>query len=154
MAVMNNPARDIEVEETSDGIWMAAAAGRARLSRVGAAVVRIDVDGHAYTEFAELMAGPLNELLESHEHVFLGIDAEGMSSYDARFRYLWTEWIKRNQHSLDGVLMLFRSRIVQSAAVIINAVAGGRLIDACDVRDDFETRLAEAVEHDPGREVG
>lgn len=135
----------IEVGETADGLWVAGAAGRGRISRVSATVVRIDVEGHAYTEFAEAMTPLMDKLVAGGSRLYLGIDAEGMASYDARFRYLWTEWIKRNESAIDGLLILFRSRVVQSVAVIINAVTGGELVEACDDRDEFELRLARAV---------
>jgi hypothetical protein len=135
----------VEVGETADGLWVAGAAGRGRISLISTAVVRIDVEGHAYTEFAEAMTPMMDQLVTSGARLYLGIDAEGMASYDARFRYLWTEWIKRNESSIDGLLILFRSRVVQSVAVIINAVTGGELVEACDSRDEFEDRLARAV---------
>jgi hypothetical protein len=142
---MADGARDIEVERTADGLWIAGAAGRGRLSQISGAVVRIDVEGHAYTEFAEAMQPSMDLLVRTRGRLYLGIDAEGMTSYDGRFRYLWTEWIKANEQAIDGLLILFRNRIVQSAAVIINAVTGGDLVEACDNRDEFEDRLAAAV---------
>ena len=87
----------------------------------------------------------MDELVVDDGRVYLGIDAEAMASYDARFRYLWTEWIKRNEAHIDGILILFRSRVVQSVAVIINAVTGTELVEAWDDREAFEDRLAEAV---------
>ena len=135
----------VEVGETSDGLWVAGGAGRGRISQISATVIRIDVEGHAYTEFAEAMMPMMDKLVGDGARLYLGIDAEGMASYDARFRYLWTEWIKRNEPSIDGLLILFRSRVVQSVAVIINAVTGGELVEACDNRDEFEQRLAMAV---------
>ncbi|MFO7565860.1 MAG: hypothetical protein R6X02_24675 [Enhygromyxa sp.] len=142
---MADQARDIEVETTSDGLWIAGTAGRGRLAQISATVVRIDVEGHAYSEFAEAMQPSMDELVRSCGRLYLGIDAEGMTSYDGRFRYLWTEWLKANEQAVDGMLILFRSRIVQSAAVIINAVTGAELVEACDDRDEFEDRLAGAV---------
>jgi hypothetical protein len=142
---MADGSRDIEFERTEDGLWIAGAAGRARLSQISNTVVRIDVDGHAYTEFAEAMLPSMNELVGLRGRLYLGIDAEGMNSYDSRFRYLWTEWIKANETAIDGLLILFRSRMVQSVAVIINAVTGEELVEACDDRDEFEDRLAAAV---------
>jgi hypothetical protein len=135
----------IEVGETEDGLWVAGAAGRGRIAQISNTVVRIDVDGHAYAEFAEHMTPLMDELVGRRGRLYLGIDAEAMASYDARFRYLWTEWIKRNQGAIDGLLILFRSRVVQSVAVIINAVTGEELVEACDNRDEFEDRLAAAV---------
>lgn len=151
--VMTTSEPTVEVGETTDGLWVAGAAGRGRISlitglisgQISVAVVRIDVEGHAYTEFAEAMTPMMDKLLADGGRLYLGIDAEGMASYDARFRYLWTEWIKRNESSIDGLLILFRSRVVQSVAVIINAVTGGELVEACDNRDEFEDRLARAV---------
>lgn len=136
---------NIEVGETSDGLWVAGAAGRGRIAQISSTVVRIDVEGHAYAEFAELMTPLMDQLVADRGRLYLGIDAEGMASYDARFRYLWTEWIKRNESALDGLVILFRSRVVQSVVVIINAVTGGELVEACDDSDAFEDRLAEAV---------
>lgn len=142
---MGHGARDIEVERTEDGLWIAGSAGRARLAQISNTVIRIDVEGHAYAEFAAAMQPSMDELVRLRGRLYLGIDAEGMSSYDSRFRYLWTEWIKANEGAIDGLLILFRSRIVQSVAVIINAVTGGELVQACDDRDEFEDRLAAAV---------
>jgi len=142
---MPNPPLTIEVGETPDGLWVAGSAGRGRISQVCATVVRIDVEGHAYDEFAEAMTPLMDRLVDRGGHLYLGIDAEGMRSYDARFRYLWTEWIKANEDAIDGLLILFRSRVVQSVAVIINAVTGGELVEACDDRENFEDRLADAV---------
>lgn len=142
---MANAARDIEVGTTEDGLWVAGAAGRGRLAQISNTVIRIDVEGHAYAEFASTMQPSMDRLVAEYGRIYLGIDGEGMSSYDSRFRYLWTEWIKANNHALDGVLILFRSRIVQSAAVIMNAVTGGDTVEACDDRDEFEDRLAAAV---------
>lgn len=137
--------RNIEVEMTEDGLWVAGTSGRARLSQIGATVVRMDVEGHAYHEFAEVMRATMDSLAQTQGRLYLGIDAEGMNSYDSRFRYLWTEWIKANRHAIDGLLILFRSRAVEGVAVIINAVTGGDVIEACDDRDEFEDRLAAAV---------
>lgn len=148
---MSNSEPTVEVGETTDGLWVAGAAGRGRISLISSgssisvAVVRIDVEGHAYTEFAEAMTPMMDKLVADGGRLYLGIDAEGMASYDARFRYLWTEWIKRNESAIDGLLILFRSRVVQSVAVIINAVTGGELVEACDNRDEFEDRLAQAI---------
>ena len=142
---MADEAREIEVEKTEYGLWVAGAAGRGRLSQISNTVVRIDVEGHAYSEFAEAMQPFMDELVRMRGRLYLGIDAEGMNSYDSRFRYLWTEWIKANEQAIDGLLILFRSRIVLSAAVIINAVTGGELVEACDDREEFEDRLAAAV---------
>lgn len=142
---MSDQVRDIEFERTEDGLWIAGAAGRGRLAQISNTVIRIDVEGHAYSEFAEVMQPSMDQLVRTRGRLYLGIDAEGMSSYDSRFRYLWTEWIKANQHAIDGLLILFRSRIVLSAAVIINAVTGVELVEACDDREEFEDRLAAAV---------
>ncbi len=142
---MAETTRDIEVGETEDGLWIAGGAGRARLAQISNTVVRLDVEGHAYAEFAEAIRPLMDELARTHGRLYLGIDAEGMTSYDSRFRYLWTEWIKAHEQAIDGLLILFRSRIVQSAAVIINAVTGGEFVEACDDRDEFEDRLAAAV---------
>lgn len=142
---MSHTDPHIEVGETDDGLWVAGAAGRGRIAQISNTVVRIDVEGHAYAEFAEHMTPLMDELVAKHGRLYLGIDAEGMGSYDARFRYLWTEWIKANGDAIDGLLILFRSRVVQSVAVIINAVTGGEFVEACDKRDEFEDRLAEAV---------
>jgi hypothetical protein len=144
MRSMTDSEPTVEVGETADGLWVAGSAGRGRISRISTTVVRIDVEGHAYTEFAEAMMPMMDKLVVGGGRLYLGIDAEGMASYDARFRYLWTEWIKRNEPSIDGLLILFRSRVVQSVAVIINAVTGGELVEACDNRDEFEARLAQA----------
>ncbi|PRQ07686.1 hypothetical protein [Enhygromyxa salina] len=136
---------NIEVGETADGLWVAGAAGRGRIAQLSDTVVRIDVEGHAYGEFAEAMTPLMDQLVNGHKRLYLAIDAEGMASYDARFRYVWTEWIKRYEGALDGLVILFRSRVVQSVVVIINAVTGGDLVEACDDRDAFEARLAAAV---------
>ncbi|EDM76041.1 hypothetical protein PPSIR1_06723 [Plesiocystis pacifica SIR-1] len=135
----------IEIKPTADGVWLSAAAGRARVSKVGMTVIRVDVEGHAYAEFAEVMLAPLDRLIANEGRVFLGIDGEGMASYDARFRYLWTEWIKRNRSHLDGVLLLFGSRAIESAAVVINAVTGTKEVQTCDSRELFETRLDDEI---------
>jgi hypothetical protein len=137
--------RNIEVEMTDNGLWVAGSSGRARLAQIGDTVVRIDLEGHAYHEFAEAMRATMDSLARSQGRLYLGIDAEGMNSYDGRFRYLWTEWIKANRESIDGLLILFRNRAVEGVAVIINAVTGGDVIEACDDRDEFEDRLAAAV---------
>ena len=136
---------DIEHGQTEDGLWVAGSAGRGRIARICASVVRIDVEGHAYGAFAEAMTPIVNELVVSGRRLYLGIDAEGMRSYDPRFRYLWTEWIKAHQPAIDGLLLLFSSKVVESVVVIINAVTGEELVEACDNRDAFEDRLAEAV---------
>lgn len=135
----------IEVGETGDGLWVAGAAGRGRIAQLSTTVIRIDVEGHAYVEFAEAMTPLMDQLVTDQGRLYLAIDAEGMASYDARFRYLWTEWIKRNETALDDLVILFRSRVVQSVVVIINAVTGGELVEACDDREAFEDRLAAAV---------
>ena len=142
---MTSPDPHIEVGETKDGLWVAGAAGRGRVTLVGSSVVRIDVEGHAYTEFAEVMLSLMDDLARERPRLYLGIDAEGMASYDARFRYLWTEWIKANRDVIDGISILFRSRVVQSVAVIINAVTGADLVEASDDREAFEDRLAQAL---------
>jgi hypothetical protein len=142
---MPERTREIEVEPTRDGLWMAGAIGRVRLAKIADAVVRVDIEGHAYPEFAAAMQPILDGIVREHGHVYLGVDAEGMSSYDARFRYLFTEWLKANDGAIDGMLVLFRSRVVESAAVIINAVTGGELVTACDDREWFEDRLAGAA---------
>ena len=56
------------------------------------------------------------------------------------------EWIKANEALIDGLLILFRSRVVQSVVVIINAVTGEELVEACSERESFEQRLANAGE--------
>ncbi len=137
---------DVEMGETADGLWVAASSGRGRLTRIGASVVRIDIDGHAYADFARIMTSAMDELALRQGALYIGIDAEGMESYDARFRYLWTEWIKANETRIDGLLILFRSRVVQSVVVIINAVTGEDLVEACGDREQFEQRLATAAE--------
>ena len=142
---MPERSRDIEIEPTPDGLWMAGPVGRVRLAQLTETVVRVDIEGHAYAEFAAAMQPTLDGIVERHGRVYLGVDAEGMRSYDPRFRYLWTEWLKANDGRLDGMLILFRDRTVESAAVIMNAVAGGEVVTACDDREWFEDRLVGAV---------
>ncbi|NVB42903.1 hypothetical protein G6O69_34095 [Pseudenhygromyxa sp. WMMC2535] len=145
---MPHHGRDIEVMPTADGLWVAGRAGRARLSKIGPGVARVDVDGHAYAEFAEHLIATIDEQLGSCGHIFLGLDAEAMRSYDARFRYLWTEWIKRNRDSIIGIHMLFGSSLAESAAVVINAVTGEDKVETCNNREQFEDRLAAEVERE------
>lgn len=137
---------DIELGETPDGLWVAASSGRGRISQLSNTVVRIDVEGHAYGAFAEAMTPLMTSLVAKHGRLYIGIDAEGMGSYEPRFRYLWTEWIKAHESAVDGLLILFRSRVVQSVVVIINAVTGDDIVEACDDRESFEARLAAALE--------
>ena len=133
---------------------IAARAGRARVTRICNTVVRVDIDGHAYAEFAEAMFEPVDALLADTGRVFLGLDAEAMSSYDSRFRYLWTEWIKRHRDAISGVHMLFRSRVAESAAIVINAVTGEEKVETCSDRDAFEERLAAEVLSCRSRDAG
>ncbi len=142
---MTGRSREIETNPTPDGVWLAGPAGRARVARISNTVVRIDIDGHAYGEFAEPMQQSLDGLLGYHGRIFVAVDAEAMASYDGRFRYLWTEWIKKNQAAIDGLIMLVRNESSRVAAVVINAVAGGDVINSCTDRDQFEDRLYDAV---------
>ena len=86
--------REVEITRTQDGVWVASATGRARVSRICATVLRVDLDGHCSWEFAGPIQDTMNELLRAQGRIFIGVDAEAMASYDSRFRYLWTEWIK------------------------------------------------------------
>jgi hypothetical protein len=126
-------------------VWLAGPSGRARLARISNTVVRIDIDGHAYGEFAEPMQERLDWLLSHHGRVFVALDAEAMASYDGRFRYQLTEWIKRNHSAIDGMIMLVRHESAKVAAVVINAVNDADVIDSCTDRDEFEDLLYEAV---------
>lgn len=136
---------DIEVGETSDGLWIATDTGRGRLSQLAPTVVRIDVEGHGHAAFARTMIERMDQIIEQGGRLYVGIDAEGMHSYDPGFRYRWTEWIKAHAGQLDGVLILFRSHVVQSVAVIINAVIEDERMESCDEREAFEDRLASAA---------
>lgn len=151
---MSAASRKIETIDTPDGVLVAGAIGRARVAQLSATVVRIDIEGHAYTEFATLLQRPLDALLRARRRLFVGVDAEGMHSYESRFRYLWTEWLKANGDTLDDMLVLFRSRIIESAVVVINAVMGRTQVTACRDRERFETALADAVVRSRSVELG
>lgn len=137
--------REVEITRTQDGVWVASATGRARVSRICSTVLRVDLDGHCSWEFAGPIQDTMNELLRGQGRIFIGVDAEAMASYDSRFRYLWTEWIKNNHDSIDGLLVLFRSQMIRVAVVVINAVAGVNAVQPFVDRDEFEDRLYEAV---------
>lgn len=91
------------------------------------------------------MQQALDDLLSTRGRLFIGVDAEAMASYDSRFRYLWTEWIKNNQQSIDGLLVLFRGQMIRVAVVVINAVTGSNVVQPSGDRDEFEDQLYEAV---------
>jgi hypothetical protein len=136
--------RNLDITQTGDGLWLVAGPSRARLARLGTSVVRIDFEGHGHERFAPTLTKYLTKVLEETPRLYLGVDAEAMCSYDGRFRYLWTEWFKQHLDALEGVLVLFRSPVILSGTIIVNAVAGRRVIEACAERDRFEERL-EAV---------
>lgn len=145
--------RNVEITKTQDGVWVASSTGRARVSRISNTVVRVDLDGHCSSEFAGPIQEAMNELLLTRGRLFIGVDAEAMASYDSRFRYLWTEWIKNNQGSLDGLLVLFRSQMIRVAVVVINAVAGVNIVQPTVDRDEFEDQLYDAVLRCRSRDV-
>jgi hypothetical protein len=142
---MAERSRDVEITRTQDGVWVASSTGRARVARISNTVVRVDLDGHCSSEFAGPIQQMLNDLLLTRGRLFIGVDAEAMASYDSRFRYLWTEWIKHNQQSIDGLLVLFRSQMIRVAVVVINAVTGSNVVQPSVDRDEFEDQLYDAV---------
>lgn len=142
---MAERSRNVEITPTQDGVWVASSTGRARVSRISNTVVRVDLDGHCSSEFAVPMQQALDDLLSTRGRLFIGVDAEAMASYDSRFRYLWTEWIKNNQQSIDGLLVLFRGQMIRVAVVVINAVTGSNVVQPSGDRDEFEDQLYEAV---------
>lgn len=141
--------RNIEVEPTHDGAWFAGPAGRGRVTRLSQTTLRVDFEGHAYTEFFRVVHPIADQIIRNHGRVFFGIDAEGLRSYETKFRYAWTEWIKANLGAVDHVLVLYRSRVVQSGVVIVNAVTGTDLVELVRERDEFEDRLASAAARTP-----
>lgn len=142
---MAERSRDVEITRTPDGVWVASSTGRARVARISNTVVRVDLDGHCSSQFATPIQQALDDLLSTRGRLFIGVDAEAMASYDSRFRYLWTEWIKNNEKSIDGLLVLFRSQMIRVAVVVINAVTGSNVVQPSGDRDDFEDQLYDAV---------
>jgi hypothetical protein len=138
-------SRTVEITPTRDGVWIASRTGRARVARISNTVARIDLDGHCSSEFVVPIQQALDELLHTHGRLYVGIDADAMASYDVRFRYLWTEWVKAHQKSLDGLLVLSRSQMVRVATIVINAVVGSEIMQRSVDRDEFEDRLHDAV---------
>ena len=146
-------SRDVEITQTQDGVWVASSTGRARVARISNTVVRVDLDGHCSSEFAAPIQAALDELLHTRGRLYIGVDAEMMASYDSRFRYLWTEWIKNNQESIDGLLVLFRSQMIRVAVVVFNAVTGSNVVQPSLDRDEFEDQLYDAVLRCRSRDV-
>ncbi len=136
---------DIEITRTATGLMLAGELGWARLDVIGPGVVRIDLEGHGYTDFVPVLHEPLDASIRDHGQVFIGVDAEGMRSFERRFRYLWTEWIKCERDHIETLLVLTHNRAVEGAAVIINAVTNTTSVETCRQRDDFEARLDAAV---------
>ena len=133
--------------ETSDGFVMASQRGLVRVSVLGPQVVRLDLERHAHADFAEPTQEVLDRVAASgNGPLFMAVDAEGMTSYDSRFRYLWTEWLKRNINNIECVSGLFRNGLIEAGVIVINAVTGLNLIQRCRTRDDFEDRLDEAYQ--------
>ncbi len=148
---MAERSQDVEITKTQDGVWVASSTGRARVARISNTVVRVDLDGHCSAEFAAPIQAALDELIATRGRLYIGVDAEAMASYDSRFRYLWTEWIKTNEKVIDGLLVLFRSQMIRVAVVVNNAVAGAGVVQSSRDRDEFEDQLYDAVLRCRGR---
>jgi hypothetical protein len=117
--------------------------GRAEadFSTPGVAVIRYV--GLAMGEFTGPLQARLDAWLKEGRRVTLFVDAVALEAYETPFRKLWAGWMRDHRDALDGVHILFRSKIVEMGISIVNPLIGG-LIRPWSDSAAFANAIADA----------
>ncbi|MEZ4230007.1 MAG: hypothetical protein R3B89_12600 [Polyangiaceae bacterium] len=130
--------------DLDDGFALSSRGGDCQLFHLAPGLVKVSYRGLATRDFAEHVMQELEILLRRDSRLEVFIDAGALRSYQSDFRKVWTAWLLQHKAELDGVHILFQSRVVEMGINIANVVLGD-FIRAYAKRPDFERRLEDTL---------
>lgn len=134
----------LEERKVEDGVIYATDRGQVLLRIPLPGVVLATYEGVAAEAFVPKITATLDQWIADGRRVTIGVDTLELSSYETGYRKGWTQWMGDNRPHIQGVHILFRSRLVQMGITIVNSLIGG-VITAYTDRAKFDTAVALAV---------
>lgn len=130
--------------DLDDGFALSSRGGDCQLFHVAPGLVKVSYRGLATRDFAEHVTRELELILPRDRRLEVFVDAGALRSYHSDFRKEWTAWMLKHKAQLDGVHILFHSRVVEMGINIANVVLGD-FIKAYPKRADFERRFEQTL---------
>lgn len=133
----------LTISGTQDVFVLATPRGRAEVDLRLPGLAEIRYIGLATGAFPREIQPHLDRWVAAGKRITLFVDAAELKSYETEFRSLWATWMKTNRARLDGVHILFRSKLVEMGISIVNPFVGGFIVPWSD-RAGFEAALHKA----------
>jgi len=112
-------------ETRADGFILRTQHGSAEVRRLARGILGVRYEGLATDEMGSEVRAALREWVDANVRITLFVDASGLRAYEPAYRKGWTEWLSQQKRQLDGVHILFRSKLVELGIGIVNALIGG-----------------------------
>ncbi|MEM6293632.1 MAG: hypothetical protein AAGA54_20325, partial [Myxococcota bacterium] len=135
-------------DEHQDGYRLAESLGGASFAQHPYGVAVITYSGGLSGEVVPHLQRSLEAMLQTHSHVALFVDAEGLTTYTTDFRKLWAAWLKEHRARLLGCHILFKSALVRMGINLVNPFVGGFIVPYSD-RTRYEAALDAAPKTPP-----
>jgi hypothetical protein len=136
---------EIETITFPDGFEQRARLGSVRSLEPAPGVFETTYIGAALGVFVDEGMRLCQQRIAEGRRIFMFIDASQLASYETAFRTRWGDFLKAHKGSIDGVHILFASKLVQMGIVIVNGLTGGSIVPYSD-RAAFDRARAEVVE--------
>jgi hypothetical protein len=127
----------IELTEQEHGFTGAWRLGRMVYVERIPGVFEITYDGAALGAFCGPAMARCDARIREGHSIQMFIDASKLTTYESEFRTRWGEWLRDNKRYLDGVHILFSSKLIYMGIVIVNGITGGAIVPSSD-RGAFE----------------
>jgi hypothetical protein len=128
---------DVEFSEQENGFTCTWRLGRMVYAERTPGVFEIIYEGAALGAYCEPAIARCDARIKDGHSIQMFIDASKLSTYESEFRTRWGEWLRDNKRYLDGVHILFASKLIYMGIVIVNGITGGVIIPYSD-RASFE----------------
>lgn len=135
---------EIETIQHPDGFEQRARLGSVRMREPAPGVFETTYVGAALGAFVDEGKRRCDARLAEGRRITMFIDASKLASYETEFRTRWGKFLEEHKASIDGVHILFSSKLVYMGIVIVNGLTGGSIVPYSD-RAAFERARDEAA---------
>ncbi len=129
--------------------------GAVKLAHPAPGVVVITYSGYIAAEFAPLVLGAIERILERTPRPDIFVDTDAITAHEPEFRKAISSGLERNGDRVGEMAILVRSKIVAMSVSLMNRIRGGKMqMTSFSARAPFQAAIDAAVRRRAARSAG